>query len=48
VSISAPEARALSGVEDKAPAASTQFPAIAAAVRWTPPMKAPCPPPIMP
>src|SRR3569623_1436917 len=46
--MTAAERRAFSGVALKAPAASAQLPAIAAAVRCTAPMNAPSPPPIMP
>src|SRR5271166_789700 len=43
-----PERRALSGVDDSAPATSSYWSSMREAMRWTAPMKAPSPPPTMP
>src|SRR5208337_2380589 len=43
-----PERRALSGVDDRAPATSSYWSSMREAMRWTAPMKAPSPPPTMP
>src|SRR5271165_6665506 len=43
-----PERRALSGVDERAPATSSYWSSMRDAMRWTAPMKAPSPPPTMP
>src|SRR5208283_2404501 len=43
-----PERRALSGVDDSAPATSSYWSSRREAMRWTAPMKAPSPPPTIP
>src|SRR5271157_1563870 len=43
-----PERRALSGVDDSAPATNSYWSSMREAMRWTAPMKAPSPPPTMP
>src|SRR5271165_4218071 len=43
-----PDRRALSGVDERAPATSSYWSSRREAMRWTAPMKAPSPPPTMP
>src|SRR5208337_2497268 len=43
-----PERRALSGVDDSAPATNSYWSSMREAMRWTAPIKAPSPPPTMP
>src|SRR5208282_3388930 len=43
-----PDRRALSGVDDSAPATSSYWSSMREAMRWTAPMNAPSPPPTMP
>src|SRR5271166_4000514 len=47
-SSAAPDRRAFSGVEARAPATSSYWSSMREAMRWTAPMKAPSPPPTIP